>query len=56
MKGHYLYTQVVSSGKGVPTSEKGATEAPTSMLVCVKRTLGKGSAEGAMIVGSYWRR
>ncbi len=48
---HYLYTKIVSSGRGVETSEKGTTGAPCGMPVYVRRALVKGSAEGALVGG-----
>ncbi len=44
IEGYYLYTLVGSSGRGVLTSEKGATGVPSGVPVCVRMTLGKGSA------------
>ncbi len=44
---------VGSSGRHVQTSEKGATG---GVQVLVRRALGKGSADGAMIGGGFWRR
>ncbi len=37
--GYYLYKQVGSRGRGVQTSEKGATDAPNGVPVLVRRTL-----------------
>ncbi len=53
---HYLYTYIGSSDRGVRISEKGATGVPSGRPAQVRWTLRKGSAEGAVIGGSYLRR
>ncbi len=47
---YYLYTLIGSSGRGVQTSEKGASGEPVYV-----RTLRKESTEGAVINGGFWR-
>ncbi len=50
---NYLYTSVGLIFIGVQTSEKGATGAPSGVLVRVRRAFNKGSTEGASIGGGY---
>ena len=56
IEGYYLYTKIGSSGRGVQTSGRGATGEPSTLPVHVRRTLGKVSAEEAVIGCGYWRR
>ncbi len=56
MEGNYLNTKAESSDRNVRTSEKGGTGMLSRMPIQVRRILRKGSAEGAIICGGFWRR
>ncbi len=54
---HAIYQSVINEIRKITVVFLlGATGVPSGVLVRVRRTLGKGSYEGAMVGGGYWRR